>query len=368
MRTVGIEEELLLVDATDGRPRAVAERVLQAAAPVNLAASTGALHHELQQQQLETNTPPRLEMAELDLDVRAWRDTAIMAARAAGAHVVATGTSPMPVQPDLVHTPRYERIAEQFGITTSEQLTCGCHVHVAVDSDEEGVGVLDRIRVWLPALLAISANSPFWQGRDTHYASFRSQAVVRWPTSGPADVLGSAEAYHRLVEDMLATNTLVDSHMVYFDARLSDRYPTVEIRIADVCLDARDTVLVAALCRSLVETAAEHWRAGVAMPSTPATPLLRLATWQAGRHGLGGDLLDPVTSRPAPAHRVVSDLVAHVRPALRRYGDETLVDDRLAAVLVRGNGAVRQRSVLGRTGSMAEVVADLARATAGQDS
>ncbi|WP_456696702.1 glutamate--cysteine ligase 2 [Aeromicrobium sp. P5_D10] len=370
MRTVGIEEELLLVDATEGRPRAVAERILRssaAAGPRTDAAPGGSLEHELQQQQLETDTPPRTEMADLDADIREWRDKAIDAARREGARVLATGTSPMPVEPSVFHDSRYQQMVERFGITTHEQLTCGCHVHVSVDSAEEGVGVLDRIRTWLPPLLAISANSPFWQGADSQYASFRSQAIVRWPTVGPQDIFGSAHRYRQLVADMLNSGVLLDEGMVYFDARLSHRYPTVEIRVADVCLDARDTVLIAALCRGLVDTAAAQWQAGEDADPV-SSQLLRLATWQAGRYGLEGDLLDPGTSRPQPATHVVHHLIDHIRPALRDNGDESLVDERLGQVLTRGNGAVRQRAVLERTGQLTDVIADLARVTAGQES
>ena len=319
MRTVGVEEELLLVDASEGRPRSVAERILQSPeAEPGLQADTepgGSLDNELQQQQLETHTPPRTEMAELDADIREWRDKAIAAARREGARVLATGTSPMRAEPNVVHNARFEQMVEHFGITTSEHLTCGCHVHVSVQSEDEGVGVLDRIRIWLPSLLAISANSPFWQGVDTRYSSFRSQAMIRWPTAGPNNVFGSADNYRRLVADMLGSGVILDEGMVYFDARLSHRYPTVEIRAADVCLDARDTVLIAALCRGLVETAATQRNAGAAVPSM-ATSMLRLATWQAGRHGLEGDLLDPITCRPRPAADVIGQMIEHIRSAL----------------------------------------------------
>jgi carboxylate-amine ligase len=206
----------------------------------------------------------------------------------------------MPVTPRPVAKPRYEQMVERFGLTTTEHLTCACHVHVSVESDAEAVGVLDRIRVWLPTLLAISANSPFWQGQDSGYASFRSQAMARWPSAGPTEVFGSAPAYRKMVSDMVASGVLLDEGMVYFDARASHRYPTVEVRVADVCLDPRDAVLVAALCRGLVETAGQEWAAGLDPPTVPAA-MLRLASWQAGREGLDGDLLDPVTHRPRPA-------------------------------------------------------------------
>ena len=377
MRTVGIEEELLLVSRETGRPLSVAGRLLSRAqehgvpvdpdgAPQPGPRPGGMLEAELQQQMLETDTQPREDMAVLSDDLRAWRLAAITAAREVGSRVVAVGTSPMPVVPQMVSTPRYQQIAERFGLTSAEQLTCGCHVHVSVESDDEAVGVLDRIRVWLPPLLAISTNSPFWQGQDTRYASFRSQALTRWPSAGPVDIFGSAQAYRRLVSDMVASGVLLDEGMVYFDARASHRYPTVEIRVADVCLHTEDAILVAALCRGLVETAARQWTVGTDPPAVP-TAMLRLATWQSGRDGLGGDLLDPTTCRPRPAAEVLAGLVEHVRPALRDTADEALVDKGIEQVLARGNGAQRQRATLARTGDLVDVVADLARATAGQE-
>ncbi len=140
----------------------------------------------------------------------------------------------------------------------------------------------------------------------------------------------------------------------------------MEIRAADVCLDARDAVLLAALCRGLVETAARQWEAGEPPPPIP-TAMLRLATWQAGREGLDGNLLDPMTNRPRPARDVLNNLLDHIRPALRQTGDEALVEKRLAQVHARGNGARRQRQVLERTGQLVDVVADAARVTASQD-
>lgn len=376
IRTVGVEEELLLVDTESGRPQSIAGRVLGLAHDAEATGTSGprdgaeapaggSLDAELQQQQVETDTPPRSDLRLLEQDLRGWRDAAIVAAREVGARVVAAGTSPMPVRPQPIVDPRYERMMERFGITTAEQLTCGCHVHVSVTSDDEAVGVLDRIRVWLPALLAISANSPFWQGEDSHYASYRSQAMVRWPSAGPVPVFGSAGAYRALIGEMLDSGVLLDEGMVYFDARLSARYPTVEIRVADVCMDAEDAVLLAALCRALVGTAAAQWSADDPPPPVP-TPMLRLATWQAGREGVDGALLDPFTSRPRSADRVLGDLLEHVRPALRATGDEALVEERLDRVLTRGSGARRQREVLAKTNRLTDVVADLARVTAGQ--
>lgn len=370
MRTVGVEEELLLVDLVSGRPRSVATQVLDATAARGRNADDedrvgGSLAQELQQEQVETDTTPHVNMLELQVELRSWRDTAIRAARDAGARLVATGSSPLPAEPTLVRERRYEEIAQRYGLTANEQLTCGCHVHVSVASLDEAVGVLDRIREWLPVLLALSANSPFWHGTDSGYASYRAQALTRWPSAGPNDVFGSAQTYRDRLRAMIATGVVMDAGMNYADARASHHYPTVEIRAADVCLDVRDTVLLAAICRALVDTAVQQWSAGVPPLATPAA-LLRLATWQAARDGVAGVLLDPFTTRPRPACEVIAQLIDHTEPALRKNGDHDLVRDRAETLMTRGTGATTQRAVLERTGSLGDVVAELARVTAGQ--
>src|SRR3546814_18115899 len=120
------------------------------------------------------------------------------------------------------------------------------------------------------------------------------------------------------------SSVILDEGMVYFDARLSQHYPTVEIRVADVCLRASDTVLVAALCRGLVETAAREWARSVEATAVPTT-LVRFATWQAAREGVSGRLLDPFTLRPQRAWDVIDRLVEHIRPALGEPADVQLV-------------------------------------------
>ena len=147
--------------------------------------------------------------------------------------------------------------------------------------------------------------------------------------------------------------------MVYFDARLSAEHPTLEVRVADVCLDVDDAVLLAALVRALVETARGQWRADAA-PDPVRLELLRLAAWRAGRSAVDGMLLDPGSWCPAPAADVLGRLVAHVTPALEEAGDLARVRELLADVLGRGTGARAQRAA----GDPAAAVAMAVRRTA----
>jgi glutamate---cysteine ligase / carboxylate-amine ligase len=379
MRTLGVEEELLVV-GQDGSPvplgaealgvasrRGQGETVEQhdAAAraeergedpPEEQRPPSGAhLVPELKMQQVELGTEVCRDLDEVTAQLRYWRARADDAARAVGARVAALATSPVDVVPEPTPGERFDRMLEVFALTAAEQLTCGCHVHVSVEDDEEGVAVLNRIRPWLPVLTALTANSPFWQGRDSGYASFRSQAWGRWPSAGPTQPFAGAAEYHRLIDDVLATGTAIDTGMVYFDARLSANWPTVEVRVADVCLRAEDAVTLAGLVRVLVETAARDAHAGHPVPDV-RTEILRLAAWRAARSGLTGDLVHPLTHRPAPAADVLAALVEHVGDALRDAGDGDRVPDGVARIQRRGTGAEEQRAVHRRTGDPAAVV------------
>ncbi|MER7936130.1 MULTISPECIES: glutamate--cysteine ligase [unclassified Streptomyces] len=362
MRTVGVEEELLLVHPDSGEPMSRSAALLDRAALDD--PGQAVFQKELFGQMLELATSPQRHMADLGAEIARCRKEAARLAGEIGCAVAALATCPLPVTPALSAHERYRWMAGRFGSATLDQFVCGCHVHVSVESDEEGVAVLDRLRPWLPVLRALSANSPFWQGRDTGYASFRSRLWSRGPSAGPTELFGSAAAYRRRVADMVASEVILDAGMVYFDARLAVHYPTVEIRVSDVCLRADTTVLIATLARALVETAARDWRAGLPPPDHSVS-MLRLASWQAARSGLEQELLDPVAMRPRPAAEVVDALLAYTADALAGSGDTSGVEEAVAQLLSRGTGAGEQRALLERTGSLREVVLDCVRRTQG---
>ena len=351
VRSVGVEEELLLVDPDTGIPRAVASTVLRAAQDLD-----GELTDELQAEQLETGTYPRRDLGEIGREILLRRREAATAAHRVGVAALPLATSPVAVDPHITDDPRYREMAHRFGLTAAEQLTSGCHIHVAVTSDEEAVAVVDRVQPWLAVLLAVTANSPFWNGIDTGYRSFRSQLQGRWPSAGPTNLFGSAAEYQRITEELLRTDTLLDRAMIYFDARPSHHHPTVEIRVADVCRDPRDALLLAALTRGLVETAAREWAAG--RPAAPVrSEMLRLATWRAGRSGIDDALLLPLDWRPVRADVVVDALIDHISAALTDAGDLDAVHQLWQDLHIRRPGAHHQRLAY-HDGGMQTVVHD----------
>ncbi|MDF2050020.1 glutamate--cysteine ligase [Arthrobacter sp. Cr_A7] len=361
MRTFGVEEELLIVDPETGEPLALADALLSGR---RMAADDSprdphaletedttvydddemGLSAELKLEQIETQTRPCLDYGTLLDQIRAGRALADQAARKNKARVAALATSPLASTTHTTPDPRYARMLERFGLTAQEQLTCGFHVHTYVESPEEGVAVLDRIRDKLAVLTALSANSPFWNGLQTGFESYRTQAWNRWPTAGPAGIYGTYPAYRRVVTRLLDSGVMLDEGMLYFDARLSRNHPTVEVRVADVCLRAEDAALIALLVRALVESASREWHAGVE-PAPVPTVLLRMASWQASSAGLSGDLLDFGNFRPKLAADVVRSLVDYLAPVLDEQGELGLVRQSVEDIIARGTGAAEQRRV-----------------------
>lgn len=358
--TVGVEEELLVVDLTDGHPTPRFDDLSRA-----MRARSGGndeVEHEFKREQAEIASAPFTDLDELRDDLAGRREALAAAALTQGLGVAALGSSPLPVRPTPTTNPRYQVMDAEFGLLAARQLTCGAHVHVAVGSRAEGVAVLNRLRPWLAVVAALNTNSPYWNGADSGYASYRSVVWSQWPTAGPFGAFDDLTSYDATIDAMLRTETILDDAMVYFDARLSVRYPTVEVRVADVCRDVADSALLAALVRGLVLTAGDAARDGTVAPPI-RTEVLRLAAWRAARSGMDGDLVDVIAARPRPAAVLVDRLVDAIGPALRRAGDANLVSDGLARIVDRGTGARRQRFVAGSSGDLRAVVLDAVHGT-----
>ena len=261
--------------------------------------------------------------------------------------------------------PRYRRLLSQIPGVTGEEVTCACHIHVGIASRDLAVAVLNRIRGWLPVLLALGGNSPLWEGRDTGWSSYRYVLQKRWPTFTVPPRCADAAAYDELVTRLIAVSGAIDPRSVYFFARLSPRYPTVEIRIPDACLDVDDAVLLAALGRALVATGIADEEAGRPVAPVPAR-WLGDACSAAARRGLDGRLLDPQRGTRVPGWAALEALVECVMPALDGAGDQDAVRQLLPERMARGSGTAAQRTLLRRGTDRSGFVAALAARTSGR--
>ncbi len=356
--TLGVEEEFVLLDPSTGAT------VLAGPDLVRMLDGEPGIQQELMRFQVETGTRVCTGLDEAGRELIRLRRLAAAAAARLGCRLVASGVAPYrtPGLAAVTGQPRYRELARRYGPVVAEAGTCACHVHVGVPSRDVGVQVLARLRPWLAPLLAVTANSPIAGGHDTGWASWRYVLQSRWPTAVPPAAWPDAAAYDTAVRCLIGQGAALDERSVYFLARLSPCYPTVEVRVADVCLDAGTAVLLAGLTRALVATALAEARRGTPAAAPPARQVAA-ALAAAARHGFAGAGLDPVTGQAADAATLRSRLLDHVRPALSDHGDTQIITGLLRRLDDRGTGADRQRSLFTSAASPAAFITALARAT-----
>lgn len=344
--TFGVEEEYALVDGSG----ALADAPAVAESARRLVGDSAT--REISTSQLEVVSVVCDSLASLRAELVRLRAAAVAAAAEHGCRVLAAGTHPFSTWREQRMTPgvdTYDQLVARMGLLARQQLITGQHVHVAVPA-ELAIPVLDRLGPDLPTLLAMSASSPFWEGEDTGYASYRALWFSRWPTVGTLPVLGSEQAYDELVASLVAAGIAESASRLYWDARPSEKFPTVEVRVADTVPLLDDAVLHAALVRSLVRVAA---RADETPPVKEA--LVPAARWRASRYGLTDALLDTRTGELVPAPEAVRDLLARCREDLEDLGDWDEVSALAEQLLARGTSSERQRAVAG-DGSLVDVV------------
>jgi carboxylate-amine ligase len=356
--TIGVEEEFFLL-RPDGRTAGIAPEMLGALGPGVRASA------EFSRCQVETTTGICADLATVGRELSVARRRVAEAAADLGARLVSVGTPPVdaPGAATLSDDDRYRRLIRTVPGITGEEIACAGQVHVAVDSRDLGVAVLGRLRPWLPILLALNGNSPLWRERDTGWSSYRFVVQRRWPSFLPPPRCADAAGYDARVDELIAAHGALDEAGVYFWARLSPRYPTVEIRIADACLTVPDAVLLTGLCRAAVMTAVADELAGLPVPAA-SDRFLVAAAYAAARRGMSGVVVHPWRGGWVPAAELHSELMARLTPALEASGDRRLVEGLLAARLRRGSGADRQRTLWHR-GSRADFVQAMANLGAG---
>ncbi|MFF8729410.1 glutamate--cysteine ligase [Streptomyces sp. NPDC015171] len=349
-----MEEEYLLVDPLSRQVSPLAHKVVAEAAALGLGDRAGP---ELTACQVEARTDPHTSMGDLGEQIRSMRT---QVAEAAGRHGLAAISSGSPVlcRPDppvISQGARYARSLAAFRALDDEQIACACHIHIGVPDPDTALQVSNHLRVWLPALVAIAANSPYWNGRDTGYASWRTMTQARWPVAGPPPYFASAAHFDELVTRAIETGAVLDRGGVYWDIRPSSHVPTLEFRVADATATAADTVLLAAITRAMVATALTRITAGEPAPR-PQREILRAAHWRAARDGLAGAGVDLPASRLIPAAARIESLLAWIHSALERLGDGPLVRDGWSRLRTHGTGSDRQRAAYRSRGSLTDVV------------
>ena len=352
--TIGIEDEFMLLDPVDWSLAFRSDEV-HARLPAELRDRV-TLETHAAVMEMATGVHRRVgdAIGELgQLRGRLARELAAQKLRAAVA-----GTHPCAVASDTVLSshPRYRQIGDSMRVLARREPTLATHVHIGVAGPENAVRLLNRLRVQLPLLLALSANSPFWRGRPTGFASTRTTLFDAFPRSGlPRRFRGYAD-WVATVERLLRAGTISDPSFLWWDARLQPRYGTVEVRIMDAQSRVEDVGALAALVQALASLELERGEDPGSEPQSDE--LIEENRFLAARDGIAARLIDERTGERLPAIERLERLLDACRPHARRLGCERQLD--FVGRLVRHNGAERQLVHARRDGDLRRLTAQLA--------
>ncbi|TWU51262.1 carboxylate-amine ligase [Rubripirellula reticaptiva] len=351
--SVGVEEEYQLVDPGTGQLLPNCKEVMR-----RLGDDTKAdIQHELHLTQIEMASAVCYTLDEVRDSLKRVRRQLVEAAKQTGAALVAAGTNPLILPDTESFTPkqRYRAMHERFQQVARDMLIFGCHVHVEMHDRSLRFQVMNQARRWLPILQALSANSPFWDGEDTGYASYRRELWAQWPMAGPPPHFDSLEDYEACVDDLIRCGAIEDESFIYWDIRLPTKVPTIEFRGADVMLSLEETVGYTGLVRAIVMQATKEVEANQINKPIRAN-VLTYATWHAARYGVSKDMVDPLTCEKKSTEELVAELLGYVRQSLEESGDLECVAEYVKRVLAGGTGADRQRAAVGSDANLIDAV------------
>jgi len=354
--TVGIEEEFALCDPQTldlvARFEALLERARETD-PLLAQHITG----ELISSEIEIVSGPGENLQDALARQRERRRRLFALCEREGTALAACGTHPFADyrRQRIIDTDHYRRVEEGLRYVAWRNNTFSLHVHVGIRDLDRAVRVCDRLRPVLPLLLAISANSPFLDGRDSGLHSARSQCFTRsFPRCGVPDHFGSWQAYRSYLEFLLRTNSIVEFTQVWWSIRPHLSFGTVEVRICDAQGDALEGEALASLIVACVLQAARDIDEGVPF-QPPANRLIEENLWRAIRYGLDGKLIDLAAAREYPAREAIDRLLEWTAPVRSEQGIDPVFPER--------NGAQRQRQALAGGATIKEVLAQLIRET-----
>src|SRR5215213_9117848 len=356
--TLGVEEELMILDGETFELANEIEAVLDAYD------GEGEVKPELLQSVLEIATPPCAGVEEAGRHVRRLRREVSEAAASRGLAIGSAGTHPFALWEEqrVSSDPRYRDLIAALRFIARQEIIFGLHVHIGVDDPEKAIHVANGMRVHVPILLALSANSPYWRGDDTGLASTRMPIFRQFPRVGIPPYYEGWADYERRIAFMVDSGVMEDYTWLWYDVRPHPNFGTVEIRAMDAQTHVEHTLGLAALIQAMVKELAEHYDAGERLRDYPYE-MLDENKWLASRHGMDGELVDlpgreTVTAK-ALARRLYDRLKEHAQDLGAADALESVLD-----LLEHGNGAYRQRKVYEANRDFSELLQDIVAASA----
>jgi carboxylate-amine ligase len=358
--TIGVEEELMIVDRGTLDLASSIEGLLEVVEGMD---RQGEVKPELMESVCEIATEPCRNTREAGEQLRALRRLAEVAAEQLDLAIGSAGTHPFALWEDqrIVSRPRYRELIAGLQFVARQEIIFGIHVHVGLDDPDKAIHVANGMRVHVPILLALSANSPFWRGQQTGMESTRTPIFRAFPRVGIPPRYENFEDWSQRVEFMTTSKVIPDYTYIWHDVRPHPNFGTIEVRAMDSQTRVEHTLAIAALIQAMVKELAEHYEAGKSLSRYPYE-MLDENKWLAARHGLEGELVDlPATDRVGAAE-LTRRLMERLRPHAEELGSAEEFEG-LADILDNGTGAARQRLVYEANHDLREVVREIVDAT-----
>ncbi len=352
--TLGIEEEFQLVDQQTGELRSCADAIIAKGAN-----SLGEqLKQEMSQSTIELVSNVLADIATARKEVRATRAELARLVNEEGLAIISAGTHPSSSWRDQANTEgeRYIELAEEYQDVVRSDLIFGLHVHVGVANKDLAITILNQVRTWLPHILALSTNAPFWSGRMTGLKSYRAVQWKRFPRSGVPYVFPSWDHFDKYVQDLIDMGCIDDGKKIWWDVRPHAFFDTVEFRVCDMPSTMEDTLAIAALCQAMVAKLARLHVEGKSVPIVKSR-YIEENKWRAMRYGLDAEYVDFPQQRRLPMRDSIRELLAFVDDVVDELGSRReitylhdLLEDR------QGTGADRQMAIYQETQNTQKVI------------
>ncbi len=350
--TLGIEEEFQTIDPDTRELRSHMSKIVENGKITLLEQVKAEMHESV----VEVGTNICQNIHEARTEVLHLRRQVIELAGNVGLRIGAAGTHPFSRWQDQPITPdaRYDKIVEELQEAARSNLVFGMHVHVGIENRDIGVYMMNALRYFLPHLFALSTNSPFWEGRETGYKSFRTKVFERFPRTGIPGYYNSASDYDEFVQLLVKTGCIDNGKKIWWDLRLHPFFDTIEYRICDMMMRPDETIAVAAVMQALVAKIYKLKRQNLNF-RLYRSALIKENKWRAARYGLDGTMIDFGKQEEVPTRALILELLDFVDDVLDELGSRHEVEYVLK-MLEMGTGADRQLAVFRETGDLTKVV------------
>ena len=352
--TLGIEEEFQIVDPESRELKAHIHQMLRDQESDKTLKDI--VKKEMHQSVVETGTKVCKDIKEAKKELFGLRSHLANYAKEKGLRIAAAGTHPFShwIDQPITDDPRYHALVQDLQLIARANLIFGLHVHVGIEDRERAIHILNAARYFLPHILALSTNSPFWVGRNTGFNSYRVKVFDRFPRTGIPDYFGSLGEYESYLKLLVKTNCIDDGKKIWWDIRLHPHFDTLEFRICDVPLQARETITIAALFQAIVVKLDKLIEQNLGF-RLYRRALIMENRWRASRYGLHGKLIDFGKQTEVDVKVLLHELVEFIDDVVDDLGSRDEVNY-LFEMIKQGSGADRQLAVWEKSKDFKKVV------------